>query len=122
MTTYLKRIKTLVTFSIFFSLSNLVSTTALASPSVHTVTMKTMSFEPKSIQIKSGDTVEWVNQSYSEHSATSDKNQTAGAAFDTGLIQPKKSSKKIEFSKAGTFTYHCSVHGKSMTAEVSVTP
>jgi plastocyanin len=82
----------------------------------HTVTMKSISYEPKALQIKAGDTVDWENVSYTEHSATADD----GEAFDTGMIQPKKRSKKIEFKKPGTFTYHCTMHGKSMSAHIEV--
>jgi plastocyanin len=84
---------------------------------VHTVTMKSISYDPKSIAIKQGDSVEWVNKSYTEHSATE---STTGEHFDTGLIQPKKTSKKVEFTKPGTYSYHCSIHGKTMSGQVVV--
>jgi plastocyanin len=84
----------------------------------HIVTMKSISFDPKVEQIKVGDSVQWTNKSYTEHSATGEDGKT----FDTGMVQPNKESKKIEFPKAGTFSYHCSVHGKTMSATIVVQP
>ena len=85
----------------------------------HVVVMKSISFAPVKLEIKSGDTVEWVNQSYTEHSATSD-NQPA--AFDTGRIKPKAHSKNIVFNEPGNYPYRCTVHGKTMSAEIVVVP
>jgi plastocyanin len=111
------RITTLV-----FSLLILSGANAVAAD--HTVTMKSISFEPKVLKIKVGDAVAWTNTSYTTHSATSQK--VAGAAadslFDTGLIDPKKTSKKVKFEKPGTYKYHCSIHGTSMSATVEVQP
>ena len=88
--------------------------------SVHKVTMKSITYEPKMIEIKEGDAVQWANDSLTEHSATSFENETQESKFDTGLIQPKRTSKKIEFKKAGNFPYHCSVHGKTMSGKIRV--
>lgn len=82
----------------------------------HQITMKSISYDPKVIHIKSGDSVEWVNKSYTEHSATADD----GKSFDTGYVEPQKLSQKIVFAQAGTYMYHCSMHGKSMSGEVIV--
>jgi plastocyanin len=94
-------------------------TSSFAAASVHEVTMKSISYDPKSIEIKKGDSVEWINKAYTEHSATADGDVEK---FDTGLIQQNKTSKKIEFGKAGTYSYHCSVHGKTMKGQIVVTP
>jgi plastocyanin len=80
------------------------------------VKMKSLSFDPKLIEITQGDSVTWKNTAYTEHSATSDDTK---AAFDTGLIVPGKES-TITFKNAGEFKYHCSVHGKSMNGTVVV--
>lgn len=82
----------------------------------HTVTMKSISYEPKVLNIAIGDKVEWNNKSYTEHSATFEDS----AKFKTGLIQPKKSSQPIVFDQAGSFHYHCSVHGKTMSGTIVV--
>ncbi len=88
----------------------------------HTVSIKSLSYDPKLIQIKVGDSVEWKNISLTEHSATTDEHAAPAAKFDTGLIAPKKTSKKIEFRKVGTFVYHCSVHGQTMSGKIEVQP
>ncbi len=80
------------------------------------VTMRSISFDPKVITLKKGETVEWENKSLTEHSATSDD----GKSFDTGLIAPEKKSKAIQMNKIGTYLYHCSVHGKTMHAKIKV--
>jgi plastocyanin len=91
----------------------------LALLAIVVITMKSISFEPKSAKLKVGDSVEWVNKSFTEHSATS---EDSPASFDTGLVESQKTSKKIVMGKAGTFKYHCSVHGKSMSGELVVNP
>ncbi len=84
--------------------------------SLHQIVMKSISFDPKTLTIKSGESVEWMNQSLTQHSATADD----GKSFDTGLLEPQKKSKQIQFNTAGTFLYHCSVHGKTMHATIIV--
>ncbi len=82
----------------------------------HTVKMKSLSYDPKVVNIKVGDSVEWVNESYTEHSASADDKKT----FDTGMVEPKKKSKKIKFTHGGSFTFHCSVHGPTMNGTIVV--
>jgi plastocyanin len=88
----------------------------------HIVLMKSISYEPKNIEIKAGDSVQWENKSYTDHSATSYKNEKPNDKFDTGLVHPKAISKKVEFKRPGTFSYHCQVHGKTMTGNIKVNP
>jgi plastocyanin len=77
------------------------------------VQMKSISFEPKTLEIAAGDTVKWNNISYTDHSAT-------GESFDTGLVKSKAYSKPVVFSKAGSFSYNCKVHGKTMSGTIVV--
>jgi plastocyanin len=91
-------------------------TSSLTLASSHTVTMKSISYDPKVLNIAIGDKVEWTNKSYTEHSATFEE----PATFETGMIQPKKSSKPIVFDQVGSFRYHCSVHGKTMSGTIVV--
>ncbi len=72
--------------------------------SQNAVQIKNMSFSPATLTVKVGDSVTWTNQDSVGHSATADDN-----SFDTGVFNQGQ-SKTITFSKAGTFTYHCSVH------------
>ncbi len=102
---------------LFFAAVILNSSLALAAN--HMVTMKSLSFDPVKIEIKAGDTIEWTNISYTEHSALSEENPPL---FDTGRVKPKNHSAKILLTKPGTFKYRCSVHGKTMSGEVVVVP
>jgi plastocyanin len=83
------------------------------------VTMKSLSFEPKKLEVQPGALIVWANTSRTKHSATSDDD---GTTFDSGLIAPGESSKAVSFDKEGTFTYHCRIHGKMMSGTVVVKP
>ncbi len=93
-----------------------------AAAAVSTVNMKSLSYDPKNIEIKNGDSVEWVNNSYTNHSATGDSAEKESDNFDTGMVAPKAKSKKILFSKPGVYSYHCRMHGKTMSGQVTVKP
>lgn len=76
------------------------------------VIISNFAYSPESITVKAGETVTWVNQDSAPHSATADNE-----SFDTGTLQ-KGQSKAVTFAKAGTFSYHCTVHP---TMKASVT-
>jgi plastocyanin len=82
-----------------------------------TVTMKSLSFSPKTLEIEAGDSVVWSSEARTKHTAISDDD---GKTFDTGEIEPGKSSKPVKFETEGEFKYHCKVHGKSMSGTVVV--
>ncbi len=90
--------------------------TASASGKTSTVIMKSISYDPKQIEITVGDSVVWENKSFTDHSATAND----GKSFDTGLIAPNAKSKPVIFEAPGRFEYHCSIHGKSMSAFITV--
>ena len=77
------------------------TTTPVAKNSVQ---ISNFSFSPATLTVKVGDAVTWTNQDSMGHSATADDK-----SFDTGLLDQGKSG-KVTFSKAGTYTYHCSAH------------
>lgn len=87
------------------------------SPSLaaNAVTIQGMAFSPASLTVKVGDKVTWTNQDSVGHSATADDN-----SFDTGVLANGQSG-STTFGKAGTYTYHCSVH-PGMKATIVVTP
>ncbi len=91
--------------------------TSQTSPSSKTtqneIQIKNYSYSPESITVKVGDKVTWINQDSVGHSATADDN-----SFDTGVLSTGQSM-NVTFSKAGTFSYHCSVH-PSMKATIIV--
>ena len=77
------------------------------------VTIKNFAFSPVTITVKAGQSVTWTNEDSIGHSATADDN-----SWDTGVLSQGQ-SKAITFAKAGTYTYHCSVH-PNMKATVIV--
>jgi plastocyanin len=81
------------------------------------VAMKSLSFSPKKLEIRIGDSVVWNNEARTKHTATSDDD---GKTFNTGEIEAGKSSKPVKFEKAGEFKYHCKVHGNTMSGTVVV--
>lgn len=70
-------------------------------------------FVPKSLTVKAGTKVTWVNRDIIDHAVK-------GSGFDSGLIPPD-GQYSYTFKSTGSFTYSCSVH-PSMTATVNVVP
>jgi plastocyanin len=62
-----------------------------------------------------GTTVQWVNNDSIVHTATSDT-----GAFDSGILIPGGTF-SFMFMQAGTFPYHCTIHGAaSMSGTIRV--
>ncbi len=89
-----------------------------SQPKPTSVEMKSISYDPKSVEVPVGGSVVWTNKAFTNHTATSDDGQT----FDTGEIKPNESSSQVKFDKEGEFTYHCKIHGKTMSGRVVVKP
>ncbi|HEV2972050.1 MAG TPA: cupredoxin domain-containing protein [Pirellulales bacterium] len=102
--------------ALFCFASNKTDDTKLDSTPI-TVTMKSMSYEPKRLEIHVGDSVVWTNKAFTTHTATSDDD---GKTFDTGEVERGKSSKPVTFATAGEFKYHCTIHGKAMHSTIIV--
>jgi plastocyanin len=68
-----------------------------------TVAIKDFSFGPATVTIHAGETITWVNQGPSSHTAT------AQGTFDTGTLRTGQSASHV-FSAPGTFNYICSIH------------
>jgi plastocyanin len=72
-------------------------------------------YDPQTVSVKTGDTVEWDFQdSAFSHSITSDDNTT----FDS-CLQTAGAKFQVTFSAAGSVPYHCSIHA-DMTGTVKV--
>lgn len=72
-------------------------------------------YNPRNLQVKVGDSVQWKNGDDAAHTATS-----TNGSFDTGSIPAGNVSKAIVFSTAGTFSYRCSNHPMTMTGSIVV--
>jgi amicyanin len=70
------------------------------------VTISNFKFDAPAVAVKTGGTVTWTNKDSAQHTATADKGANT---FDTGTLN-QGDSKKVTFSKAGTYAYICSFH------------
>lgn len=72
------------------------------APQVVQVAIRNMKFDPATVEVKVGDTVEWKNDDITPHTATS-------TTFDSGPIESDKSWRRA-FTEAGQFPYACTFH------------
>jgi plastocyanin len=87
--------------------AGILATTSGASGDHVTIkgsTIATYHFAPKSLAVEKGDTVHWSWSSNAPHNVTFTK---IGAHSPTGA-SVKYSHR---FKKAGTYRYHCTIHG-----------
>jgi plastocyanin len=72
-------------------------------------------YDPKSVSVKAGESVEWDFQDQgAQHSVTSDDNTT----FDSCLLSAGGKF-LATFSTAGDFKYHCTIHSQ-MVGDIKV--
>jgi|GEM_PF-1336498 len=71
----------------------------------HKVEVDDNYFEPKTITIRVGDTVEWENEGQNPHTVTADD-----GSFDSGNLNSGDSFSHT-FTKAGKYAYYCKYHG-----------
>ncbi len=81
-----------------------ISPTAQAPATKNAIEIANFAYSPATVTVKVGEAVTWTNQDSAGHNATSDDK-----SFDTGVLDTGK-SRTVAFNKAGTYTYHCSVH------------
>jgi plastocyanin/uncharacterized membrane protein len=86
---------------------------AQTQPSQQVVVIKQMHFEPATLNVKAGDTVQWKNEDIFTHTVTAND-----GSFDSGPIAPG-SSWQTAIKKSGAIGYHCGPH-PNMTAELVV--
>jgi plastocyanin len=77
------------------------------------VVMSNRAFDPATITVNVGDTVTWLNQDAPQHDVVVDNGEFTSEPFDQGQTF------SFTFTKAGTYTYHCSIH-PGMTGTVTV--
>lgn len=76
------------------------------------VKVTNLAFSPAEITVHPGDTVEWVNEDFIDHTAT----ETSG---DWDVAIPAEKAAQLTITRAGTFSYYCRVH-PGMTGTVHV--
>ena len=74
-----------------------------APPKVVTVTIRDFKFEPATVTVHEGDTVEWKNADNAAHTATAD-GQAQKPAFDSGSISTGAACAMSQGRKARTTT------------------
>ena len=86
-----------------------------AAASVKRVKIINFAFQPKTITIAKGTRVTWMNGGSVNHTTTSNK-----GLWDSGALAPGAAFAHV-FKKAGTFTYHCTIHPTLMHGKILVT-
>jgi plastocyanin len=79
----------------------------------NTVVIQNFAFSPNNLTVKAGTTVTWINNDSTAHTVVSD----TGAFQSQNLNNGDKFT--FNFTKAGTYSYHCSIH-PSMTGTIVV--
>jgi plastocyanin len=102
---------------IVVSLAVLLACAANASAAEeHLVSQKNKSFSQKTVKVKVGDSVKFVNDDAFAHNVFS---LSDTKSFDLGTYS-KGGTKSVTFDKAGTVEVECAIHpDMKMTVEVS---
>src|SRR5690242_10672343 len=80
------------------------------------VTIQDFAFTPATVTVAAGGAVQWTNmQAGVQHAVTADD-----GSFDSGRLGTGQSF-SMTVTKAGSFTYHCTVHPSLMMGTVVVT-
>ncbi len=110
----MKSLLTLAVMTMLFSIgSSTVSANDQASPAAAEVKIDNFSFGPQTVTVPVGATVTWTNRDDIPHTVVSTDGVFKSKVRDTD----EKFS--YTFTKAGTYSYFCSVHPK-MTGTVVV--
>jgi plastocyanin len=104
--------RTLVRHAAVLLLLQIACARAGVSGEIVKVNINDLAFSPAEITIKPGDTIEWVNADFIDHTATA-----RGGSWDV-VITAGKSAQR-QFNKSGTSSYYCRFH-PSMTGVIHV--
>ena len=81
------------------------------------ISMYNMAYSPASKTVAKGTVVTWTNNDGYAHTVTSND----GTSFNSGTIDAGKTY-SYTANTAGTFAYHCTIHGVSMSGTLIVNP
>ena len=84
-----------------------------AATEAASVEIAEFAYDPVSVKVSAGGTIEWTNSDSAPHTATAEDD-----SFDTGSLD-KGDSAKVTFDEPGTFKYICTFH-PFMNATVEV--
>ncbi len=83
-------------------------------------------YRPNPIEVNTGDTVTWINEDFTSHTATSGSPESGSTSMFGGtddspeIIGPEGDTQSFTFDEAGEFEYYCTLH-PSMVGTVIVT-
>jgi plastocyanin len=83
-------------------------------------------YRPNPIEVNTGDTVTWINEDFTSHTATSGSPESGSTGMFGGtddspeIIGPEGDTQSFTFDEAGEFEYYCTLH-PSMVGTVIVT-
>jgi plastocyanin len=98
--------------------ANFADTSAPTSGPVTKVSMKNIQFDPKTLTVKRGTVVEWVNDDSVKHDVTKDTGPGPQFSSGSGNLQ-SGDTYRVKFDAAGTVKYECTVH-PGMTGTIVV--
>jgi len=91
-------------------------------PGAAHVEMGLLSFSPKNLTIRRGETVQWRNISIFHHTVTNNAGPPGGAPFESGEV-PAGQVYFQRFDVPGTYPYICRYHADDgMVGSIIVTP
>lgn len=80
-------------------------------PQTHRVSIHSFAFVPATLEVRVGDTVEWINRDFAPHTATARNGDwTTDSIGNDG-------TGRIVITKPGMYSYYCKFH-PSMTAAI----
>ena len=87
------------------------------------VSINAMSYSPKTLTVAKGTVVKWTNNDSYAHTVTSND----GTSFDSKTISGGDAYSgggvySYTANTAGTFEYHCTIHGVTMAGTLVVNP
>ena len=83
-----------------------------------TVVIRGFKFEPATVTVRVGETVEWKNEGIVPHTATADAEVAHKPVFDSGTIDTGAAWRYVA-RKKGTYNYTCAYH-PNMTGKLIV--
>jgi plastocyanin len=98
---------------LLIAMPTLILSAGVAQSATIEVTIEKMAFSPAEVEVKIGDTIEWVNKDAFVHTAS------VKGGWDVQL--PVKTSGSIVVDKAGTLDYYCRFH-PNMKGRITVAP
>jgi 3',5'-cyclic-AMP phosphodiesterase len=103
----------LMAMFLVFARSSITANTQQSATATAEVTIDNFTFRPQMLTVAVGTTVTWTNRDDIPHTVVSDNAVFKSKARDTD------ENFSYTFDKAGTYSYHCSIHPK-MTGQVVV--